>query len=372
MKKIIVLAITLLSVVACDKLEKNEYQIEGSAKGFEDGKQLFIQVRGEEALVNQDTVTVRDGKFTVKGKIENPDLAFLTIEQGNGVPFILQEGKITLNINKDTLQNSIIGGTEENEIFQKYTDESKKVYKKITAHRDANMEKFRTAEAVNDTVTMTELETKMTELQSGLKNLPLEFIEKYPKNFVSIILLENMMMNNFVTPEEAKAKFEVLKNNYPNSKPNQNITKMLEKVGAITVGSKAPDFSGPSPDGKTISLKESLGKVTIIDFWASWCGPCRVENPNVVAMYNELHAQGLNIIGVSLDKDANKWVEAIEKDKLTWSHVSNLKQWEDPIAQMYGIQSIPATIILDTNGTIVAKDLRGEELKAKVKELLAK
>ena len=134
----------------------------------------------------------------------------------------------------------------------------------------------------------------------------------------------------------------------------------------------ATDFSAPNPEGKTVSLKESLGKVTIIDFWASWCGPCRVENPNVVALYNEFHAKGLNIIGVSLDKDAAKWKEAIAKDQLTWTHISNLKHWEDPIAKQYGVQSIPATFILDASGKIVAKDLRGAELKAKVAELLAK
>lgn len=121
-----------------------------------------------------------------------------------------------------------------------------------------------------------------------------------------------------------------------------------------------------------ISLKESLGKVTIVDFWASWCGPCRQENPNVVAIYKELHPKGLNIIGVSLDKDAAKWKEAIAKDKLTWAQVSNLKFWDEPIAAQYGVQAIPATFILDASGKIVAKDLRGDELRAKIIELLAK
>ncbi len=117
-------------------------------------------------------------------------------------------------------------------------------------------------------------------------------------------------------------------------------------------------------------MKESLGKVTIIDFWASWCGPCRAENPNVVALYNELHSKGLNIIGVSLDEDATKWKAAIAKDKLTWTQVSNLKGWKDPIALTYEVEGIPATFILDAKGNIVAKNLRGDELKAKVKELL--
>jgi thiol-disulfide isomerase/thioredoxin len=132
------------------------------------------------------------------------------------------------------------------------------------------------------------------------------------------------------------------------------------------------DFSGPNPQGKIISLKESLGKVTIVDFWASWCGPCRQENPNVVALYKELHGKGLNIIGVSLDKDAKAWKDAIAKDKLTWNQVSNLKFWDEPIAAQYKVESIPATFILDASGNVVAKDLRGEALRAKILELLAK
>lgn len=120
-----------------------------------------------------------------------------------------------------------------------------------------------------------------------------------------------------------------------------------------------------------VSLKESLGKVTLIDFWASWCGPCRQENINVVALYNEFHNKGLNIISVSLDEDATEWKEAIFADNLTWTHVSNLKEMKDPIALQYGVTQIPTTFLLDSKGKVVAVDLRGEDLKAKVKTLLS-
>ena len=113
-----------------------------------------------------------------------------------------------------------------------------------------------------------------------------------------------------------------------------------------------------------------MGKITIIDFWASWCGPCRQENPNVVALYNEYHSKGLNIIGVSLDTNAAKWKEAIAKDKLAWTQISNLKGWEDPIAKQYQIEGIPATLLLDEKGMIIGKDLRGEQLEARVAALL--
>ncbi len=155
--------------------------------------------------------------------------------------------------------------------------------------------------------------------------------------------------------------------NLRKQKKNKVENKVEDKVEE---NGKISNFSAKTPEGTITSLNEHLGKVTIVDFWASWCGPCRKENPNVVALYNEFHSKGLNIIGVSLDNDVAKWKKAIQKDKLTWTHVSNLKGWEDPIAVENKIVEIPATIILDANGNIIARNLRGEELKNRIKELL--
>ncbi|MGC4040103.1 MAG: TlpA disulfide reductase family protein [Flavobacterium sp.] len=138
----------------------------------------------------------------------------------------------------------------------------------------------------------------------------------------------------------------------------------------MKVGQQAPEFKAPTPEGKVVTLKESLGKVTLIDFWASWCAPCREENPNVVALYNELHSKGLNIISVSLDFDAAKWKAAIAKDKLTWTQVSNLKEMQDPIALQYNVTQIPTTFLLDAKGKVMAIDLYGDDLKSKIEELL--
>ena len=140
------------------------------------------------------------------------------------------------------------------------------------------------------------------------------------------------------------------------------------------IGGVAPNFSASSPDGNQLALNDVLGKYTIIDFWASWCKPCRRENPNVVKVYEEYHDKGLNIISVSLDKAGQKerWIKAIEADKMNWEHVSNLKGWNEPIAKMYNVRSIPATFLLDENGTIIAKNLRGAALGAKIATLLGK
>ena len=138
------------------------------------------------------------------------------------------------------------------------------------------------------------------------------------------------------------------------------------------VGGVAPTFSAPSPDGKVVSLQDAMGKYTIIDFWASWCRPCRAENPNLVRVYNKYHDKGLNIISVSLDKAGQKdrWIKAIADDKMDWHHVSNLKFWQEPIAKMYGVRSIPATFLLDENGKIIDKKLRGTALENKIASLL--
>jgi peroxiredoxin len=222
----------------------------------------------------------------------------------------------------------------------------------------------------NDTVAVNKLLKEYKKFQDEMNNYSKKFIKENPDAYLSVLLLENFLMRQYLTPEEVKSYYNGLSKELAATKSGKKIKTTLDAMTAIVIGKPAPLFSGPTPDGKTVSLKETLGKVTIIDFWASWCGPCRAENPNVVALYNEFHAQGLNIIGVSLDKDAAKWKEAIAKDNLTWAHVSNLKFWEDPIAKQYNVQSIPATFILDAKGTIVAKDLRGDALKAKVKELL--
>ena len=153
--------------------------------------------------------------------------------------------------------------------------------------------------------------------------------------------------------------------------------EVFKKTEKLNIGKVAPNFEAPKPDGTMVSLNDVKGKVTIIDFWAAWCGPCRKENPNVVKVYEAYHDQGLEIIGVSLDgqsrqKDPkNAWLEAIEKDNLNWTHVSSLQYFNDPVAKLYNISAIPATFILDKDGKIAAKNLRGAALDQKVKELLA-
>ncbi|NBC07198.1 MAG: redoxin domain-containing protein [Bacteroidetes bacterium] len=149
-----------------------------------------------------------------------------------------------------------------------------------------------------------------------------------------------------------------------------NLKKEMEQVEAFTKGSTAPDFTQKNPDGEEVSLSDFRGKVVLIDFWASWCGPCRRENPKVVKLYEEYKDQGFEILGVSLDRKKDRWLKAIEADGLVWPHVSDLKGWQNEVAQLYGVGSIPHTVLLDREGKIVAQKLRGPALEQKVAELM--
>lgn len=371
MKKIALIMATAFMVLACNNLKENEYSISGQVDGMENGKKVFVEIQSETGMVAKDTGVVENGKFEIKGITEEIDLGFIRIEDENtSLPFILEKGAITVVIKKDTIQNSTVGGTYNNDKLQSFNTKTKVISEKIMKYQQANTERIKEARAANDTVTINQVMKEFNGFQEEMNGLSVKFVKENNKAYLSLLLLENFLVRNYLPVEEIKGYFETIDKSLLGTKSAANIKKAIDGNAGNAIGAAATEFSGPNPEGKIITLKESLGKVTIIDFWASWCGPCRMENPNVVAIYNEFHDKGLNIIGVSLDKDETKWKEAIAKDGLTWTHVSNLKFWDEPIAKLYSVESIPATFILDENGIIVAKDLRGDALKAKIKELL--
>lgn len=371
MKKLTLIITCAILMVSCNNLKDNEFLISGTANGVENGKKVFVEIQTETGSLAKDTAFVKDGKFELKGITEGIDVGFIRIENEElNLPIILEEGEIEINIIKDSIHKSTLGGTPNNKKFHTFNLETRLISEKVMKFEKDNGPIMQKAQMERDTVTINKLMKEYSKFQNEMNDYSKKFIKENPDAFLSVLLLENFLMRQYLTPEEVKGYYEKLDKNLLETKSAKKIKSSLESLSAIVVGKKAPDFSAPSPDGKTISLKESLGKITIIDFWSSWCGPCRKENPNVVALYNEFHPKGLNIIGVSLDKDAAKWKEAIAKDGLVWPHISNLKFWDEPIAKLYNVQSIPATFLVDAKGNIIAKDLRGDALYAKVKELL--
>ena len=374
MKKIFYIITLATLVFACNKVGKNEYLVSGVADGIENGKKIYIELQDETgAPVIKDTAVIENGKFEFKGKSESIELSFIKIEnEKSQLPFILEEGEIKITYATDSLFKSKISGTMNNDKLQFFNNESNKISKKLAKFQEQNSERMRAAKTAQDTATINMIMKEYSSYQTSLNEVSKTFIKDNPKAFLSVLLVENFLMRQYLTIDETKEYFSKLDPSLLKTKSGENIKKTLASFDQIQIGKKAPEFSAKNPDGKEISLKESLGKVTIIDFWASWCEPCRAENPNVVALYNQYHDKGLNIIGVSLDKDGAKWKEAIVKDGLTWNQISNLKFWKEPIAELYNVKAIPAMFILDVNGNIVARDLKGEALKAKVEELLAK
>lgn len=370
MKKIVLVLLTTLLVISC---EKEGYQIAVNAEGVEDGKNVYLQIITDNGIENLDTTQIKNGTFKFEGKLkEGIELGLVSIEQLSPMPFILENGSIKIKIDKDSIQKSNLSGTYNNDKVQEYNDNIMVFINKRKQFQKENNDKYNNAVKENDTITINSL-IKSIEKFDNEKNLyDKKFITENIKSYFSCYLLQNIISKKTLSNNEVIEIFNNFDESVKNTKTGKKIQEIIKNLNSTEIGSMAPDFSAKNPDGKEISLKESLGKVTIIDFWASWCGPCRKENPNVVAMYNELHSKGLNIIGVSLDNPngAQDWKDAIAKDGLIWNHVSNLQGWKDPIAVQYKVETIPATFILDASGKIVAKDLRGDELKAKIKELL--
>lgn len=372
MKKIAILlsAFTLI-LTSCE--EDKGYFLSGNITGVEDGKQVYISEYDapNNSTTIVDTATVQNGKFELDMEEKDlPILNFLRVEGVNGsVLFISENQKINFNINTDSIRNAEVSGGSENKALQEYLGHLKELNRKMTSMQ----QDMRQAMMDKDSAKLNSLREAQVELRDNDKNFKKELFNRNKDSYLGAMLLTDLLKTRTLTSAEVREMYTELSDRIKETPIATSTKETLDQFKAAEVGSKAPEFSGPTPEGKEIALNDKLGKVTIVDFWAAWCKPCRVENPNLVRTYNKYKDQGLNIISVSLDRPGQKdrWVKAIEEDNLgEWNHVSNLQFWNDPIAKKYRVSAIPATFILDENGVIVAKNLRGDALSNKIGELL--
>ncbi|MFD1186247.1 redoxin domain-containing protein [Pontibacter rugosus] len=368
-KNILVVASAAAFLASCqgNKTATNgedAYTIQGKLNNASSG-QIFLYELGEQNFEPRDTADVSaDGTFTFNGTIKEPTFYRLTLDQQNGLMLVLDEGKINIEADaKDINGTAKVEGSEDTQLFL----ELNKLVNESRLKQTELEQRFMVAQQQGNEAEMESIRNEFMQLQGQVKN----FIAQHPKSIVSAFGTASLIdpVNDFAFADSMASLFNA---NLPNSKYTAMLNERLKPYRSTAIGQVAPDFSLPTPDGGSKSLSSLRGKYVLVDFWASWCGPCRKENPNVVKMYNKYKnkGKGFEIFGVSLDQSEDKWLAAIEKDQLKWPHVSDLKGWESSAAQLYNVTAIPQTVLLDPEGRIIAKGLRGEELENKLATLL--
>mgnify|MGYP001076083330 CR=1 FL=1 len=379
MKKTLLLLSIIALIFSCEKeepLAPNTYEITVSAKGIVNGLRSYIKiVDGTRKEILIDTAIVMNEVYTFRGEIKGSAIRVMTINSVKGMlPFVLEPGRTTIEIYKDSIYYSKVGGTKNNEDYNLFKNELKKIDETIRELRHKIKD-----DNGNNPELVAELRIKnRIKTDESIEYLH-TFISEHPNSDFSLLILESYINRPKQNFDKLKESFGLLtgvvNKNTSNKLIGQKIETFInlkEAQANLDIGKVAPNFTAPKADGELLSLNDIKGKATIIDFWASWCKPCRVENPNVVRVYEKYHEKGLEIISVSLDRNGQKerWLKAIEDDNMNWHHVSSLKFWNEPVAKMYNVSAIPATFILDENGVIVAKKLRGQALEDQIASML--
>lgn len=364
MRKSIYLAGIALVALSCSS--EPRYVVKGDIEGS-DSITFYLQKREGNLAVNIDSAVSRNGSFKMKGgSIEYPQLVQLIAgDTRKRTSFYLENATITVKGTLDSLYKAEISGSKTQDEYESYV-QSNKV---LSDQYSALYSEYQDAGRLGNKERVSEIEKEAEALQNEMIENQKNFIRENPSSFVSPSLLASLSY------DMEAAEIEEILNSFDTSliivPQVEALRERVNQLKTVSIGQKAPDFTMNDENGNPVSLSSKIGpKLLLVDFWAAWCGPCRQENPNVVRVYNEFNKKGFDVFGVSLDQTKEAWLKAIEDDKLTWTHVSDLKYWENEAAKLYAVSAIPANFLLDENGIIIGKNLRGEDLYNKVNELL--
>ncbi len=346
------------------------YSINGTLKGAAENSYTYIHHKWDNKNFT-DSTKVKGGKFTFSGKGTEANMFWITKsrdmnEQPNLI-FFVDGGKTTVIGNIDSLPVAKVTGGQTQKDYMEYNQ----LMGGLGLKQQQIVNAYNEAKAKGDGTTMNAKVAEYNVLDAERKVAMENFLKAHPKSAVSgYAIYFNYQNNTTATVEELERVVGLLDKNSLNTKYGKLAQEKLNQMRGTTIGYPATNFAQADVNGKMVNLTDFKGQYVLVDFWASWCGPCRGENPNVVRAYNKYKDKGFTVLGVSFDQVKDKWLQAISADNLTWTQVSDLKGWGNEAGKIFGISSIPQNLLLDKDGKILAKNLRGAELDAKLEEIL--
>jgi peroxiredoxin len=351
----------LLGSAAFGQQAQNKYTVTGDIKGLKDTT-LYMVFSGDED--RKDSTAVSNGHFSFTGSIAEPTMAVI-YGQRSQIRFFIENKDIHIRGNVDSLETARIKGSSTQKEYEAY----KLSIKDITDKQEGLYKLYGNASEKKDTAALASVKDRLKTIDEQMKDRMKKYITAHPSSPVSLYEIRGLSYAGDYP--ELERLFSSLDNSLQNSVAGRNFVKELTILKKLAIGQPALDFTQKDLQGQTVQLSQyNKGKYVLLDFWASWCGPCRAENPNVLKAYNHFKDKQFEVLGVSLDDDGAKWKEAVQKDGMPWTQVSDLKGWKNEAARQYNIMGIPSNFLLDPNGIIIAKNLRGDELEKKLAEVL--
>jgi len=360
------------------KTDKPQVIFQGTADTVYNGKVLILYNR---ITNDHDSAIVVNGKFQIALTFKEPTRymfysKYEAKKKGGYAPYgivISKPGTVAFKADMETIANSKIENAPDNALYNDFmkggSAARQQMQDKLAAKFGAEVIKNLTPkDALYPEVS--KYYDQLSEANNAVENQRLGvFIKAHPNAFATVLLLNNMVRT--IPVDQAELFYSELGSTYKETSYAQNIVKMTDAKKVTALGKMAPDFEQPDTAGKIVKLSDFKGQYVLVDFWASWCGPCREENPNVVKAYATFHPKGFAVLGISLDQPGKKqaWLDAIHHDGLTWTQVSDLNFWNNAVAKLYGIQAIPQNFLLDKTGKIIAVNIKGEELNKKLLEI---
>lgn len=366
------LVAALLSACGGNKTAEGDFSLSGNLANAVGGETIYLEELSPAGKFVLDSTTLNEkGDFSFNIPAPSPGFYRVKVNEANFAMLVIDSAsKITMKGDIKDIGNSYsVEGSPDTKVFFTLND----LGKSIQIQSDSLQRAFQAAMGVikMDSTRVDSLNKIFEPIYMNMmmqhQQKVADVVKRNTRSLASLVGIQQLDPDQYL--DLYRTVLADLTSRLPRSKYLGKLQHDVETFSKVAGGTAAPDFTFNTPEGKPLALSSFRGKIVLVDFWASWCGPCRKENPNVVRLYNKYHSKGFDILGVSLDEDKDKWMAAIKKDGLVWNHVSDLKGWSSQACSLYGIEAIPFTVLLDKEGKIIAKSLRGAELENKLEEL---